>query len=110
MHIDSLVAYLEIFHAGERYAITSRELEKSFDITGVMLRRQINALRKSGVPIVSDGNGYYYAETEMELRRTIAHMKHRISGIGSAIQGLEKALAQFDTAQCRLPLEGGDDE
>lgn len=105
---DRLAGYMEIFHPGEQYAAASRELELTFGITGVTLRRLINALRREGIPIASDENGYYYAETDMEVRRTIAHMKHRISGISAAICGLENSLYAFDTAQTQLPLNGGD--
>lgn len=108
MQKDRLIGYLEIFHAGEQYAATSRELEFAFDIKGAALRKQINALRREGVPIASSDNGYYYAETEQDIRRTITHMKHRISGISAAICGLEKSLEHFDMAQTRLPLNGGD--
>ena len=41
------------------------------------------------------------------MRATIAHMTHRISGIAAAIRGLSRSLERFDTAQTRLPLEGG---
>ena len=108
MQKDRLIGYLEIFHSGEQYAATSRELESAFDVKGAALRKQINALRREGVPIASGDNGYYSAETEQEIRRTIAHMKHRISGISTAIRGLEKSLEHFDTAQTRLPLNGGE--
>lgn len=108
MQKDTLPVYLEIFHPGEQYAATSRELEATFGIKGAALRKQINMLRRDGVPIASDENGYYYAVTEDEIRHTIAHMKHRIAGISAAIRGLEKSLYTFDHAQLRLPLEGGD--
>jgi biotin operon repressor len=106
---DRLAGYMEIFHAGEQYAATSRELERAIGVNGATLRKLVNALRRDGVPIASDENGYYYAETELEVRRTIAHMKHRIFGISAAIHGLEKSLDRFDPAQTRLPLDGGDD-
>jgi predicted DNA-binding transcriptional regulator YafY len=106
---DRLAGHMEIFHSGERYAATSRELERAMGVSGATLRRLVNALRREGVPIASDDTGYYYAETEQEVRRTIAHMKHRIFGISAAIHGLEKSLERYDTAQTRLPLEGGDD-
>ena len=108
MQKDRLVGYLEIFHSGEQYAATSQELESAFNVKGAALRKKINTLRRKGVPIASGENGYYYAETEQEVRRTIAHMKRRISGISAAICGLEKSLEHFDTAQTRLPLNGGD--
>ncbi|MDD3778449.1 MAG: hypothetical protein PHU76_01745 [Synergistaceae bacterium] len=108
MDLDTLVWYIKTFHSGEACAATSKELELMFGIRGAALRRTINHLRREGIPIASGDNGYYYAETELELRRTIAHMKHRIAGISAAIRGLEKSLEHFDTAQIRLPLDGGD--
>lgn len=65
-------------------------------------------LRRKGIPIASSGSGYFYAATEQEVRATIAHLTRRISGIAAAISGLNRSLEQFDTAQTRLPLEGGD--
>jgi hypothetical protein len=108
MQKDRLVGYLEIFHIGEQYAATSRELESAFDVKGAALRQTDQRPAPRGRPIASNENGYYYAETEQEIRRTIAHMKRRISGISAAIRGLEKSLEHFDTAQTRLPLNGGD--
>ena len=42
------------------------------------------------------------------MRATIAHLTHRIGGIAAAIRWLTRSLDVFDTAQTRLPLEGGD--
>ena len=77
---------------------------------GVCLWRRdtVNALRRESVPIASNGSGYFYAATEQEVRATIAHLTNRIGGIAAAIRGLTRSLDVFDTAQTRLPLEGGD--
>ncbi len=107
MQKETIAEYLKSCHLGEQNAITSRELECTFDLRGKELRDLINTLRRSGVPIASGGSGYFYAATEQEVRATIAHMTHRIGGIAAAIRGLMQALEQFDTAQLRLPLEGG---
>ena len=79
MQEERLAELLERYHSGESNAATSRELE-----------------------------WYFYAATEQEVRATIAHLTRRISGIAAAIAGLNRSLEQFDTAQTRLPLEGGD--
>ena len=68
----------------------------------------VNALRRDGVPIASNGSGYFYAATDQEVRATIAHLTRRISGIAAAIRGLDRTLEREDTAQPRLPLDGGD--
>ena len=48
------------------------------------------------------------AATDQEVRATIAHLTRRISGIAAAIRGLDRTLEREDTAQTRLPLDGGD--
>ena len=78
---SELAGYMEIFHCGEQYAAVSRELEMAFGIKGAELRALINALRRDGVPICSNEKGYFYAETDAELLRTIRHMSSRIAGI-----------------------------
>ena len=105
MKKETIAEHLKRYHCGGRNAVTSQELETAFDIRGKELRDIVNALRRDGVPIGSSGSGYYYADTESEVRATIAHMTHRISGIAAAIRGLTQTLEEFDTAQMRLPLE-----
>ena len=108
MEKETIAEYLKRYHLGEQSAVTSRELEIAFGVRGKELRDVINTLRRGGVPIASSGSGYFYAATEQEVRATIAHMTHRISGIAAAIRGLTQTLEQFDTAQLRLPMEGDD--
>ena len=72
------------------------------------IRDAVNSLRRKGIPIASNGGGYFYAAKEQEVQMTIAHLAHRIGGIVAAIRGLTRSLDAFDTAQTRLPLEGGD--
>ena len=102
MEKDTIAEHLRRYHLGEQNAVTSRGLETAFDVSGKELRDLINTLRRGGVPIASSGAGYFYAATEQEVRATIAHMTHRISGIAAAIRGLTQALEQFDTAQITL--------
>lgn len=109
MEKELLAEYLRRYHFGNENAVISKTLERRFVIRGKALRDLVNALRREGVPIASDQNGYFYAKTETELRATIKHMRCRIAGIGAAISGLNRALATFDDSQTRLPLEGGDD-
>ena len=60
---EALAEYLALYHKGEVNAVTSRELECSFQMRGSELRREINALRGDGIPICSFEGGYYYAAT-----------------------------------------------
>jgi len=105
---DPIAEYLKAYHRGESSSVTSKELERVFDIRGPDLRRTINRLRGNGIPICSYDYGYYYAETEQELQRTIRQLRSRIKKIAHAERGLTRALEQFDTEQTRLPLAGGD--
>jgi hypothetical protein len=106
---EQLAEYLHRYHHGAENAVISRTLEHTFRISGKELRDLVNALRREGIPIASDQNGYFYAKTEAEVRLTIRHMRNRISGISAAITGLRRSLTAFDDTQIRLPLGGGDD-
>ena len=109
MQKEQLAEHLRQYHHGAENAVISRELEHTFRVSGKELRDQVNALRREGVPIASDQNGYFYAKSEVEVRLTIRHMRNRISGISAAITGLRRSLGAFDDTQIRLPLEGGDE-
>ena len=58
--------------------------------------------------LAQDHMGALNAATDQEVRATIAHLTRRISGIAAAIRGLDRTLEREDTAQTRLPLDGGD--
>ncbi len=109
MDLDNAIAiHLEAYHTGEAQAVTSKELEKTFRISGPALRKAVNRLRAAGVPICSFGSGYYYAETADELEHTIRQLFSRIKCILHAALGLRKARRKFiDTGQVSLPLDGG---
>ena len=107
MEKDRLAEHQERYHSGASNAATSRELECAFGTKGKELRVAVNALRREGVPIASNGSGYFYAATVQEVRATIAHLTQRIGGIAAAFRGLTRSLVVFDSAQTRLPLEGG---
>lgn len=81
---EALAEYLALYHKGEVNAVTSRELECSFQMRGSELRREINALRGDGIPICSFEGGYYYAATAEELERTIRQLRSRIKKIAFA--------------------------
>ena len=107
--IHPITEHLKEYHTGEQSIISSRKLELSFQIRGPELRNVINAQRGQGYPICSTDRGYFYAETEEELQRTIRQLRSRIKKIAHAERGLTKALEQFsDSGQITFPLEGGD--
>ena len=105
MEKERLAEYLEQYHMGALNAATSRELELTFGIKGIQVRHIVNALRRDGVPLPTKRSR---GATDQEVRATIAHLTRRISGIAAAIRGLDRTLEREDTAQTRLPLDGGD--
>jgi len=102
---EQLAEYLHRYHHGAENAVTSKELEHTFCVSGKELRDIVNSLRREGIPIASDQSGYFYARTEAEVRLTIRHMRSRVSGIRAAIGGLRHSLTAFDDTQ--IPAAGG---
>lgn len=86
--------YLSNNHIGEKRAIKSRKLQELFNAKGSEIRESINILRGIGEPICSSYHGYFYAETDAEIRATIEHLEKRIESISRAKQGLEKTLGE----------------
>lgn len=109
-NIHPITEHLKEYHTGERNIVSSRELEIAFQIRGPELRTVINAERGKGFPICSTDKGYFYAETEEELQRTIRQLQSRIKKIAHAERGLIKALRErfTDSGQITFPLAGGD--
>ena len=92
----ALLQYLSFGHCGQQNPVTSKELERLFGITGSTVRQLVNMLRCDGNPICSDSTGYYYAETELELKHSIGHLHSRAMNIIKARNGLIKAQDLFN--------------
>lgn len=88
---NAIEEYLRTACYGRENIVSSKFLEQKFMLRGSTLRRCINYLRKCGVPIASDGNGYYYAAKPIDLEITLHHMKGRFQSISEATLGLEMA-------------------
>ena len=95
MNKQNVYVYLEGNCRGRRRSITSRRLEQKLNLSGNEIRRQVNALRREGLPIASSGDGYFYAENAAEVYATIRSLKKMRRGLDAAIEGLEIALARF---------------
>jgi hypothetical protein len=76
---------------GEGNRITSAEISLLTNIPGATIRQIVNNSRANFVPIASDGNGYFMAETPDELDHTIAQLNSRIHKMIQAREGLRKA-------------------
>lgn len=85
MEKERLAEYLERYHLGAANAATSWELECAFGVRGKDLRDAVNGLRRQGVPIASNGNGYFYAATEQEVLGKPIEMRRVRELAGGAI-------------------------
>jgi hypothetical protein len=68
--------------------IQDRDLKK----VGADIRSIINSLRKKGLPILANGNGYYYSKSTIEIKEYIESFRGRIRKQQEALAGLEKML------------------
>jgi hypothetical protein len=89
MYAD-FACWLKDYHTGAEKAISAKHLRAWG--RGVEIRKIVNSLRNSGVPICSDQNGYYYAANQRELQHTINNLRSRATEITKAQEGLCKAL------------------
>lgn len=99
MNKDLVRGYLHAQCLGKGKAVPSQALEQALNLSGNSLRKQVNRLRREGVPIASCSRGYFYAETAGEVYATIRELKKMRSGLDAAIAGLEQALDGFGRQQ-----------
>ena len=92
---DTLAAYLKAQCRGRKTAVSGAGLERALQTGGNELRRQVNRLRRQGVPIASSRNGYFYAVTAGEIYETIRQLRRMERGLAAAVQGLEASLDCF---------------
>ena len=76
---------------GESNRITSAEISRLAHISGAKIRDIVHQSRANFVPIASDTDGYFMAETPEELDHTIAQINSRIHKMIQAREGLKKA-------------------
>lgn len=105
MKEEKLVDYLKIACQGRKNAAAGGELERTLGCSGNELRKQVNRLRRKSVPIGSNRDGYFYAQTAGEVYSTIRQLQKMVAGLEGAISGLEKSLEGFDMG--RTPDGGG---
>ena len=79
-------------HTEEAEAVNAVDLCMLFHLHKQDLRRLINYLRTTGLPICSSNSGYWYSENEVDVKNTLVALKSRIEGMNRAIQGLEEFL------------------
>lgn len=89
--------FLEKNCRGAENSITSSDLQIIIGCKGTEVRTCINELRQEGVPICSWRMGYYFADTEDDVRATIKQMQGRIKKMNQAINGLKEYAGELKT-------------
>ncbi len=95
MREERLLSYLKGACSGRKRRVSGVELERALKLSGTDLRKLVNRLRRKGVPIASDRQGYFYAATAGEVYTTIRHLRQMVTGLEKAISGLEESLNSF---------------
>lgn len=98
MREERLLSYLKGACPGRKYRVSGSDLERALSISGTDLRKLVNRLRRRGIPIASDRQGYFYAVTAGEVYTTIRQLRQMASGLEKAIAGLEGSLERFGVA------------
>jgi biotin operon repressor len=70
------------------------ELNIRFKLTDGRLRKIINHLRQTGVPVLSTAKGYYVSHDSKDILDQINSLEERASAIQCAADGLKKILDQ----------------
>ena len=70
-------------HRCEKNAVHLKELERVIQIEPRTIRRHINDLRQSGVPICSSDKGYWIGKRPSDVIRTISRLSEMTDGINS---------------------------
>jgi len=84
----AICRYLHKHHTGRERAVHSSELQELFSLNARTLRRYINWLRQEGFPICSDETGYYYADNQKEINRTVCRLNGLVTQVSNARTGL----------------------
>ena len=90
-----LLEFLNNSHTGVDNAVHSKTLEKLFDISSRTIRRYINNMRKSGIPVCSDATGYWIAANPNEANKTVKRLGDFVGEINNARTGLAVAAIQM---------------
>lgn len=98
MKKEELRHFLERNCQGQRNAIGGEALRRDLSTARAELQKAVNRLRREGVPVGSDGAGYFYCRTAGEVYGTIRRLQRMRSGLDAAIRGLEGCLHAFEEA------------
>ncbi len=90
--------YCDILAAIGDGAENARHKSELIRLTGMKdreLRKTIEFLRRQGIVIISDINGYYFPADEMELRAYIKQESHRATSVFYTLQSAKRMLQRI---------------
>ena len=80
----------DLLHTGAENGVTLRDLENLTKQDSRAIRKQIEAERRAGVPILADSkNGYFLPGTEGEKARCVKQMRGRAREILRTAEAIE---------------------
>ena len=95
MNRDKVEEFMHTRCKGKENIVSSAALQKSLHMSEQELRKQVNRLRREMIPIASNRNGYYYAETAADIYYTIKGLEKLRDSIDETICGLIGAMDKF---------------
>lgn len=92
---EKILDFLTKNHMGKANAVHSKVLEKRFGLCSRTIRRYINNMRKTGVPVCSDDTGYWIGANTKEVTKTIKRLGDFAGEVNNARTGLAVATIQM---------------
>lgn len=90
-HAERVASVLSRHHRGRDKAVKAPRIEAALSLPGQSVRAIMNYLRDSHYPICSDSTGYWWATSQDEIDKTVAHLTERINSMQRARDGLRGA-------------------
>lgn len=89
---EKLLVFIREFHSGSENPVSNKELQRIFRLKEDEVRNCIRKLRVSGEPICYNEYGYFYAQNNDEILKTVLLLKKMINGIEKSEMALLSSL------------------
>ncbi len=87
---------IDFLAVGAENAVTGKELAKMLNCHERDITMSINALRKSGVLICSNGSGFFLPKGDEDIKNFIRQMRSRITDMEKALKPAEDYLKEVE--------------
>jgi len=103
--IRQVCSMFEMFHRGPLVKITKTQLGERVGTNPRVIEMAVFELRRRGVPILADGEGYWYADNPAEFEHVLNSLRHRLAKVHGTLKALEFAREKM-LAQARREPNG----